>query len=101
MLDNELLRHHPEEVAKRLAKRGFELNVTELIKLEGQRKELQIQTQQLQNDRNIKAKEVGQAKARGEDIAPLLASVGNLGEQLKTLTTQLEAVQIQLRSTLR
>lgn len=96
MLDIELLRRDPHEIAKRLAKRGYELNVTKFLELEGRRKQLQIETQQLQNDRNTNAKTIGQAKARGENIEPLLAQVGDLGEKLKIVSVQLEQVQVEL-----
>ncbi len=96
MLDIELLRRDPHEVAKRLAKRGYELNVSKFLELEGRRKQLQIETQQMQNDRNTSAKAIGQAKARGEDIEPLLTKVGNLGDKLKEVSVQLEQVQAEL-----
>jgi seryl-tRNA synthetase len=82
MLDSKLLRNDIEETAKQLAKRGFTLDTAKLIALEEQRKAIQVKTQDLQGERNSRSKSIGQAKARGEDIQPLLDAVSELGDQL-------------------
>lgn len=96
MLDSKLLRTQPQEVAERLAVRGFVLDVVALEALEGQRKALQTRTEQLQAERNSRSKSIGQAKARGEDIAPLLAQVDQLGGELEAGKRELEAIQVKL-----
>lgn len=96
MLDSKLLRTQPQEVAERLAVRGFVLDVAALEALEGQRKALQTRTEQLQAERNSRSKSIGQAKARGEDIAPLLAQVDQLGGELEAGKRELEAIQAKL-----
>jgi seryl-tRNA synthetase len=83
MLDPKLFRTDIETTAALLAKRGYTLDTTSLKQLEEQRKALQIQTQELQNQRNTRSKSIGQAKARGEDIQPLLAEVSKLGSELE------------------
>ncbi len=82
MLDPHLLRTEPEAVAAALKPRGYELDVVAWRELESRRKELQIHVQELQNRKNQSAKAIGQAKARGEDIQPLLEDVRQLGEEL-------------------
>ncbi|MFT5805906.1 MAG: seryl-tRNA synthetase [Moritella dasanensis] len=103
MLDPKFLRADIEEAKQRLASRGFELDVETIKSLEEQRKALQIRTEQLQNDRNVRSKSIGKAKASGEDIQPLLAEVGKLGEELDAakaelaeLLTQIEAIAMSL-----
>lgn len=81
MLDSKLVRTQLTEIAERLATRGFVLDVARFEALESQRKSVQVRTEQLQAERNSRSKSIGQAKARGEDIAPLLAEV----DQLSTL----------------
>ncbi|UPW20291.1 serine--tRNA ligase [Agarivorans sp. TSD2052] len=92
MLDANLLRGEIETTAERLKTRGFELDVARLTELESRRKELQVRTQELQNERNTRSKSIGQAKGRGEDIAPLLAEVGQLGEKLDAAKSELNAL---------
>ena len=85
-----------EAVSQALAKRGFELDIDRLQSLEQRRKEIQVATEKLQSDRNRQSKRIGQAKAAGEDIEPLLAQVASLGDELKSRQTQLEAIQEEL-----
>lgn len=93
MLDPKLLRGELAETARTLVRRGFVLDIQKISALESQRKELQVLTQTLQSERNSSAKAIGKAKAIGEDTAPLLAAVADLGDRLKTAETQLEDLQ--------
>ncbi|WP_337840167.1 serine--tRNA ligase [Rheinheimera sp.] len=96
MLDAKFLRSELAQTAARLADRGFALDVAAIEQLEQQRRDLQVKTQDLQNLRNTKSKSIGQAKARGEDIAPLLAEVDGLGAELDLAKQQLDTVMAQL-----
>lgn len=93
MLDPKLLRNEPEAIAEKLSKRGFSVDVAQIKSLEEQRKVLQIETEQLQNERNIRSKNIGKAKAAGEDIAPLLAEVESFKTQLEEKKQALNEVQ--------
>ena len=93
MLDPQKLRANPEEVALALAVRGYQLDLEAYQALESRRKRLQIETQELQAERNAKSKTIGAAKARGEDIEPLRAAVADLGERLSACEEALEALQ--------
>ncbi len=97
MLDPRLLRNELETVAQQLARRGMQLDTAHISGLESRRKALQITTQELQNERNSRSKGIGQAKAAGEDIKPLLAEVSDLGERLKAAEEELQSVQQLLR----
>ncbi|MCC5827490.1 serine--tRNA ligase [Alkalimonas sp.] len=96
MLDAKFLRAELPQTAERLASRGFTLDVASLSQLEERRRDLQVRTQELQNQRNSRSKEIGQAKARGEDIAPLLQEVSGLGEQLDAAKTELDQLLAEL-----
>ena len=98
MLDPRLLRNELETTAVKLARRGYKLDTDTFNHLENQRKTLQVQTQELQNERNTRSKAIGHAKAQGQDIQPLLAEVASLGEQLKQTETALETIQDQLNT---
>lgn len=97
MLDPALLRQQPEDLARRLLEtRGYELDAASLSALESERKQIQVRTQELQNVRNTRSKAIGQAKAKGEDAAPLLAEVAGLGEELKASEARLDAIRAEL-----
>ena len=96
MLDARLLRQDVDAVAARLAPRGFILDVARYNALEADRKRLQVEAEQLQNERNVRSKSIGKAKAAGEDIEPLRAEVGALGARLDEVQAALREVQTQL-----
>lgn len=97
MLDMKILRQDPQRLAEQLAVKGYHLDVAAFEELEADRKRLQAETEALQNERNVKSKGIGQAKARGEDIQPLLDAVQDLGDRLDTAKTAFEAVQERYR----
>ncbi|VAX10634.1 Seryl-tRNA synthetase [hydrothermal vent metagenome] len=96
MLDPRLLRTELDMVAQQLARRSMRLDVVQITSLESQRKELQVATQDLQNERNSRSKLIGKTKAAGEDIQPLLDEVSDLGERLKSVHDELQSVQQKL-----
>ncbi|TLX46379.1 serine--tRNA ligase [Pseudoalteromonas phenolica] len=98
MLDSKYLRQDIAEAAARLAKRGFELDVDAINALEEQRKALQTKTQELQSERNSRSKAIGQAKAKGEDIQPLLDAVANLGDQLTAAKNEQDEILAKLNN---
>jgi len=96
MLDPKLLRKQLVDVAGQLRTRGFELDVASIEQFEKARKEIQVRSEELQAQRNLSAKAIGQAKASGQDIQPLLEQVAGLGQQLDAAKQELDAVQQQL-----
>ncbi len=97
MIDPKLLRQDADGVAQNLARRGFEFDAKAYLALEERRKTLQVETEELRNERNTRSKGIGKAKAAGEDIAPLLAQVKDLGDELDRneaeLATLLEEIE--------
>ena len=82
MLDPQILRTNTEETAKKLAQRGYQLDLATWNELEKNRKHYQVLTEKLQNQRTVASKSIGQAKAKGENIQPLMDSVKNLGDEV-------------------
>ena len=89
MLDIQLLRTQPEDVARRLATRGDDIDFTPFNALEAERKTLQQRTQDLQAQRNSLSKQIGMLKGKGEDASAVLAEVGKLGDELKASEARL------------
>ena len=98
MLDPKWLRSEPETIATLLKKKKFDLDVELLKTLEDARKNLQLDTETLQNERNTRSKEIGKAKAAGEDISEILASVEGLKEHLEQKKEELAEIQENLIS---
>jgi len=93
MLDPRLFRTDLDFVTEQLARRSFTFNPDAYVALEARRKDVQVKTQDLQNERNSRSKAIGQAKAKGEDVQPLLDQVQHLGDELKAAETQLADIQ--------
>lgn len=96
MLDPQVLRNDIEQVAKALTKRGFTLDIAAIETLEEKRKAIQVKTQELQQQRNTRSKDIGKAKAQDEDIQPLLDEVASLGGELKSSEDELTEIQKEL-----
>ena len=96
MLDPQTLRNDLEQVAAALARRGYHLDMESYAALEERRKTLQVRTEELQNRRNVSSKSIGQAKARGEEIEPLLAEVARIGDDMKAAREQLDGVRAEM-----
>lgn len=98
MLDPRLFRSEWEFVQQQLKRRGVNFDTESYLALEARRKDIQVKTQDLQNERNTRSKAIGQAKAKGEDIQPLLDQVQDLGDQLKAAESELSEIQAQLNA---
>ena len=96
MLDTKYLRNNLSEVAKQLKKRAYKLDTKTFETLESKRKALQVQTQELQSERNKYSKAIGQAKSKGEDASEAMASVSKIGDSLKKNEKELKVLQEEL-----
>jgi len=96
VLDTRLLRTDLDAVVANLARRGFAFDRDAFVALEERRKGLQVEVDRLRNERNTRSKAIGRAKAQGQDIAPLLAEVESLGDDLKRADEGLAALQSEL-----
>jgi len=93
MLDPKLIRSGLTQTASRLASRGFVLDVARISVLESERKRIQVKTQEMQQERNMRSKSIGKAKAVGEDVAPMLAAVADLGDRLTAAEARLTEIR--------
>lgn len=96
MLDPKWIRSEPDALAQRLRKKKFTLDVDHITKLDTKRREIQLETESLQNERNARSKEIGKAKAEGKDIGDILKSMDSLKEALEIKKELLSALQDEL-----
>ncbi|APC97960.1 serine--tRNA ligase [Francisella frigiditurris] len=90
MLDAKYVKDNLQEVAEKLATRGYTLDIKKFQKLEDKRKVLQEKTQELQEQRNAISKEIGKRKAKGKDASDIFKKVGQINEELKTVEKKLK-----------
>ena len=96
MLDPKLVRSSIDTIAAQLKKRGFVVDIEKFNVLEEQRKQLQVKMQDLQNERNVRSKEVGLAKAAGKSVDEALKSLKDLSDGLKALEAKFAQTQVEL-----
>ena len=96
MIDIQLLRKDIDNVAARLATRGFQLDVATFNALEGERKQIQTRTEELQSKRNTLSKQIGMLKGKGEDTSAVMAEVAGIGDELKASATRLDEIQAKM-----
>jgi len=100
MLDPKLLRADLDSVAEQLRIKKYDFDTGLFSQLEKQRKSLQVNTQQLQSERNSKSKAIGKAKAQGDDTQPLLDEVADLGDKLKRAESDLDELLVKIEDLL-
>jgi len=96
MLDPKIIRSDAQAVAEALKKKKFKLDVDRLADLDSRRKILQTATEGLQNERNLRSKSVGKAKAAGEDVSEILSSMDSMKTDLEEKKEQLNLLQKEL-----
>ena len=96
MIDPQMLRGDIENVAKKLKIKGFDLSVNNYTELESQRKKLQVESENLQAQRNAKSKEIGKIKAQGGDVEAIMEEVASFADRLKATQLNLEEIQEKL-----
>jgi len=100
MLDPKLLRADLDSVVEQLRIKKYDFDTGLFSQLEKQRKSLQVNTQQLQSERNSKSKAIGKAKAQGDDTQPLLDEVADLGDKLKRAEGDLDELLVKIEDLL-
>lgn len=98
MLDPKLLRNDPQVVTANLARRGYQFDTAAYAALEDERKSLQVRVEELRGERNASSKRIGQAKASGADMQPLLDEVKNLGDELQSADERLTGVLAEIET---
>src|SRR3990167_3423062 len=96
MLDPKLIRNSIETVALQIKKRGMVIDIAKFNDLEEKRKSLQVKMQELQNERNVRSKEVGLLKAQGKEAGDLLKQLKEQSEALKQFEEKFSNVQGEL-----
>ncbi len=96
MIDPQLLRKDLATVAAQLARRGYHLDTDAFAKLEADRKQVQVEAEQLQSQRNALSKQIGQAKSKGESADALMAQGNEIAAKLEASSARLEEIQRKL-----
>jgi seryl-tRNA synthetase len=94
MLDPKILRENPEIIRKMLRERAVSFSLGDLIKLDKERRELIIKTDDLRKKKNDIALEIAQKKKLDQDATPLIDQMRQVSETLSGL----ESIQTKIES---
>lgn len=98
MIDPKLLRTQTLEVARKLKRRGFDLNVIEIEAEENARKIYQTEFEAAQAKKNKLAKEIGQAKAKGESAEELLKQAEAIKQEIAHFEKRFNEIDDKVRA---
>ena len=85
MYDLAYFRQNLDAIARRLADRGFTLDVEAYRKLDAERRAALTESEQLKAQRNAESQEIGKLKKAGQDTAERQQRVREIGERVSAL----------------
>lgn len=97
MLDSKLLRQNAVDIAAKLKIKAYVLDIEKLQSLDAERKQCQVETQQLQQERNARSKEIGMLKGKGEDPSASYEQMKQIGTALKQTEDKLETIKARIQ----
>ena len=96
MIDIQNLKKNLSETIDNLSRRGFELDKDYWLKTEEKRKKLQIETEQLQENQNNLAREIGKLQKNKKDFSKVKKEASKSSADLKIKKIELDKVQVEL-----
>ena len=100
MLDINLLRNNPKFVVEALAKKEYEFDPSEFLKLDTQKRELMTKTETLKAEKNKVSALVPQLKKEGKNTSEIYKIMKKIGEEITALDKQIETLTNQLNDIL-
>ncbi len=95
MLDINLIRKDPAEIAAKLAKKGCQVDFTDFLENDQKRRELIVKTEGLKAQKNQQSAEIPALKKAGADVTPIFEAMKAISEEIKTLDEALAAIEDQ------
>ncbi|MCP5506121.1 MAG: serine--tRNA ligase [Chlamydiales bacterium] len=97
MLDIKLIRENPETIEKKLQTKDENASLKKILTLDEEIRTLKMESEELKNERNRNAKEVGERKRKGEDASDLLSAMDGAKEKISTLDHKLHGLEETLK----
>ena len=92
MLDIKLIREQPEAVERALAQKGGAELIKQILEVDGARRRLIKETEDLKALRNRASEAIGLAKRKGEDASAEMAKMREVADRVKALDGELKTV---------
>ncbi|NLA91060.1 MAG: serine--tRNA ligase [Synergistaceae bacterium] len=92
MLDIRWIRAEPDEVRRLLADRNSDVDIGPLLEMDGVRRDIVTETEELKARRNEGSRKVGAARARGEDADALMEEMREIGEEIREIDGRISEI---------
>src|SRR3972149_4548811 len=99
MLDPKILRENPDKIRKMLKDRSIDFALDDLIRLDKERRDLIIKTDELRKKKNDISSEIAQKKKLGQETTDLIDHMREVSEtlsKLETIQTKTESEYVRL-----
>lgn len=93
MLDIQVIRDNPDKVSKALAKRGLDIDFTDLLDLDQDRRKKLTHVEELKAKRNTLSDKVGELKRNHEDADDLIAELKDISNEIVDLDAEVSKLQ--------
>ena len=96
MLDIQRIRNNPEEVRLALQKRLYEVDFTELLSWDQQRRSIISQSEELKAKKNKVSAQIPVLIKQGTDVNPLKAEMKEISDRIKVMDDELKTVEAKI-----
>lgn len=100
MLDPRFVKENIELVIRRLVERGTEFDFAEFLHLDGERRRLLAEAEQLKHQRNLFSEKVAERKRKGEEPGPEVIRMREISGRIKKLDEEIKVHEERLREIL-
>ncbi len=97
MLDMRLLKDNPDFLREACQLKGVTVDVDRAVSLDGRRREILLEKETLQSERNRVSKDIAAAKKAGGDTAPAQEEMKKVGERIGVLEAEERDIAAELR----
>jgi seryl-tRNA synthetase len=98
MLDINLIRSNPDMVREKLARKGYEVDFTEFLELDANRRQLIGETERLKAEKNKTSAEIPKLKKEGLDTTEVMARMKQVSDQTRKIDEQLAELNARQQS---
>lgn len=100
MIDINIIRSDAAAVAAALKKRGYDADLGDILRLDGERRDIIGRTEALKAEKNKVSADIPRLKKSGQSVEPIFAEMRKLGEQIAANDERLKVVEDELKNAL-
>lgn len=92
MLDIRAIRSNPEEIKRKLRRRGQEFRIDDILKLDEERRQVIFEVEELKSNKNKVSEEVAKLKKAKQDAEAMVLEMREVSEKIKEMDDRVKAL---------